>query len=64
MRAKIQRIQIKTQIRFGACLHTTVIQYKYRWNIEVLFKRLKQNVELGYFYSDSPEGIKTKYEWL
>ncbi len=43
---------------------TTIIQlYKYRWNIEVLFKRLKQNFELGYFFSDSMEGIKTQV-WI
>jgi hypothetical protein len=42
-------------------MDTTIIQlYKYRWNIEILFKRLKQNFELGYFYSDSQEGIKTQ----
>lgn len=39
---------------------TIILLYKYRWNIEVLFKRLKQNFELGYFYSDSMEGIKTQ----
>jgi IS4 transposase len=40
---------------------TTIIQlYKYRWIIEVLFKQIKQNFELGYFFSDSPEGIKTQ----
>jgi len=39
---------------------TIVLLYKYRWNIEVLFKRLKQNFELSYFYSDSTEGIKTQ----
>ena len=45
-------------------LDRTIIQlYKYRWNIEVLFKRLKQNFELGYFYPDSPEGIKTQI-WI
>src|SRR5680860_341419 len=45
-------------------MDTTIIQlYKYRWNIEVLFKRLKQNFELGYFYSDSQEGIKTQI-WI
>ena len=38
---------------------TIVLLYKYRWNIEVLFKRLKQNFELGYFLSDSTKGIKT-----
>jgi DDE family transposase/uncharacterized protein DUF4372 len=43
---------------------TTVIQlYKYRWGIEVLFKQIKQNFELGYFYSDSSEGIKTQV-WI
>ena len=43
---------------------TTIIQlYKYRWNIEILFKRLKQNFELGYFFSDSSEGIKTQI-WI
>ena len=42
----------------------TIIQlYKYRWNIEVLFKQLKQNFELTYFFSDSPEGIKTQI-WI
>ena len=42
----------------------TVVQlYKYRWNIEVLFKQLKQNFELTYFFSDSPEGIKTQI-WI
>lgn len=43
---------------------TTITQiYRYRWNIEVLFKRIKQNFELGYFYSDSREGIKTQV-WM
>jgi len=34
--------------------------YKYRWGIEVLFKRLKQNFQLTSFFSDSAEGIKTQ----
>lgn len=39
----------------------TVAQlYKYRWGIEVLFKRLKQNFQLTAFFSDSAEGIKTQ----
>lgn len=37
--------------------------YKNRWSMEVFFKRLKQNFELSYFYSDSPEGIKTQL-WI
>ncbi|MFN6943672.1 MAG: transposase [Cytophagaceae bacterium] len=42
---------------------TIALLYKCRWNIEVLFKQLKQNFELTYFYSDSPEGIKTQI-WI
>jgi len=42
---------------------TIILLYKYRWNIELLFKRLKQNFELGYFYSDSSEGTKTQV-WI
>jgi len=42
---------------------TIILLYKYRWNIEILFKQLKQNFELGYFYSDSSEGIKTQI-WI
>ena len=43
---------------------TTIIQlYKYRWNIETFFKRLKQNFQLSYFYSDSDEGMKTQI-WI
>ena len=42
----------------------TIVQlYKYRWNIEVFFKQLKQNFELCYFFSDSTEGIKTQI-WI
>lgn len=37
--------------------------YRHRWNIEVLFKKIKQNFELGYFFSDSTEGIKTQV-WM
>lgn len=42
---------------------TIVLLYKYRWNIEILFKQLKQNFEWGYFHSDSLEGIKTQV-WI
>ena len=42
---------------------TIALLYKNRWGMEVLFKRLKQNFELGYFYSDSPQGIKTQL-WI
>lgn len=34
--------------------------YKLRWNIELLFKKLKQNFQLHYFYSETANGIKTQ----
>lgn len=34
--------------------------YKLRWNIELLFKKLKQNFQLHYFYSETVNGIKTQ----
>jgi len=42
---------------------TIVLLYKNRWEIEPFFKKIKQNFELGYFFSDSPEGIKTQV-WI
>ena len=42
---------------------TITLLYKCRWNMEVLFKQLKQNFELSNFYSDSTEGIKTQI-WI
>ena len=34
--------------------------YKLRWDIELLFKKLKQNFQLHYFYSETENGIKTQ----
>lgn len=34
--------------------------YANRWTIEPLFRQIKQNFELTYFLSDSPQGIKTQ----
>lgn len=34
--------------------------YKLRWNIELLFKKLKQNFQLHYFFSETENGIKTQ----
>ena len=34
--------------------------YKLRWNIELLFKKLKQNFQLHYFYAETENGIKTQ----
>jgi hypothetical protein len=43
--------------------HTIVLLYKNRWEIEPFFKKIKQNFELRYFFSDSSEGIKTQI-WM
>jgi hypothetical protein len=32
--------------------------YKYRWTIELTFKKLKQNFQLHFFYSETENGIK------
>lgn len=34
--------------------------YHYRWTIELVFKKLKQNFQLHFFYSESENGIKTQ----
>ena len=34
--------------------------YKYRWSIENMFKKIKQNFQLHFFYSDTENGIKTQ----
>lgn len=34
--------------------------YKYRWTIELSFKKLKQNFQLHFFYSDTENGIKAQ----
>ncbi|MEB2785524.1 IS4 family transposase [Algoriphagus persicinus] len=48
---------------FDAHSHTIVLLYKNRGEIEPFFKKIKQNFELGYFFSDSREGIKTQV-WM
>ncbi|MDL2309006.1 IS4 family transposase, partial [Bacteroidales bacterium OttesenSCG-928-C03] len=34
--------------------------YKKRWSIELVFKKMKQNFQLHYFYSETENGIKTQ----
>lgn len=34
--------------------------YKKRWEVELVFKKLKQNFQLHYFYSETVNGIKTQ----
>ena len=45
---------------FDCSAFTITLLYKCRWNMETLFKQLKQNFELTYFFSDKPEGIKSQ----
>lgn len=48
---------------FAYQAHTITLIYKNRWAIEPFFKQLKQNYQLGYFFSDSEYGIKTQI-WI
>jgi len=43
--------------------NTITLIYKNRWAIEPFFKQLKQNYQLGYFFSDSEQGIKSQI-WI
>lgn len=45
---------------FGISREEVAFLYKLRWNIELLFKKLKQNFQLHYFYSETENGIKTQ----
>lgn len=45
---------------FEITCEEVALLYKIRWNIELLFKKLKQNFQLHYFYSDTENGIKTQ----
>ena len=43
---------------FDMTLETTVAIYRRRWQIESLFKQIKQNFPLRYFYGESANAIK------
>jgi len=45
---------------FTISAQEVALLYKKRWNIELLFKKLKQNFQLHYFYSETENGIKTQ----
>ena len=34
--------------------------YKKRWGIEILFKKMKQNFQLNYFYGENENAIRTQ----
>ena len=43
--------------------YTIALIYKNRWSIKPIFKQLKQNYQLSYFFSDSQQGIKSQI-WI
>ena len=45
---------------WGITAEEVALIYKYRWTIELVFKKLKQNFQLHFFYSESENGIKTQ----
>jgi len=45
---------------FSISAQEVAFLYKKRWNIELLFKKLKQNFQLHFFYSETENGIKTQ----
>lgn len=45
---------------FEISCEEVALLYKLRWNIELMFKKLKQNFQLHYFYSETENGIKTQ----
>jgi len=45
---------------FSISAEEVAFLYKKRWIIELLFKKLKQNFQLHYFYSETENGIKTQ----
>lgn len=45
---------------FSISAEEVAFLYKKRWNIELLFKKLKQNFQLHFFYSEIENGIKTQ----
>lgn len=48
---------------FDMPLETVVAIYRRRWQIESLFKQIKQNFPLRYFYGESANAIKTRI-WI
>ena len=45
---------------WGIAAEEVALIYKYRWTIETAFKKIKQNFQLHFFYSDTENGIKTQ----
>ena len=68
-RMKLRRIVVKTEEgkeyvfitnNFTMAAYQIATIYKSRWMIELLFKQIKQNFPLRYFWGESPNAIKTQ----
>lgn len=44
----------------GSCAEEVAFLYKKRWGIELLFKKMKQNFQLHYFYGENENAIRTQ----
>ena len=58
-KGKLSHAQLLTN-NFELPLEDVVEIYKRRWQIETLFKQLKQNFQLRYFYGDSVNAIESQ----
>ena len=45
---------------FDIVAEEVALLYKKRWSIEILFKKMKQNFQLHYFYGESENAIRTQ----
>ena len=45
---------------FDIVAEEVALLYKKRWGIEILFKKMKQNFQLHYFYGESENAIRTQ----
>lgn len=55
-----QRVYEFISNNFEISNEEVALLYKLRWNIELMFKKIKQNFQLHYFYSETENGIKTQ----
>lgn len=55
-----RRIFVFITNNFDITAEEVAFLYKKRWTIELLFKKLKGNFQLTYFYSETENGIKTQ----
>jgi hypothetical protein len=59
-KAKDGKVYVFITNNFKVPAQQIALIYKYRWMIELLFKQIKQNFPLRYFWGESPNAIKTQ----